>query len=743
LIDATKSLVKWAERDSAHRVPTAEQMNALLEQFNAQESAKVAASSFESHQSNTQQEPAAATLHERESEPELYAAESDTSDVEIMEETVQDPAARLDQSEVTPEIPEPKTPVSQAPPQPQESRGFWSGVSQYLTTPLNLFSRRNDSAGLAATTNNHPVMNASPFQAPSTPTPPAPKSALQSPRKDRRTPNSSKNSMSERQRRKEEDAKLPIHMRGRVSKETIAQIHAEEDRLATARGQKRAHQVGIDDEDDDNENTSSSSRVGQKRKRGVRWPDESKPDESDEENGKNNSLGASGRKTKGSSSILRTEPAVPAEQRIPAEAPHPQSKAYSLPPFDDRKCLMGHIYQFNHLFTHQELVQHRVARARLAGVSYADYDQFKDQTNSFKDGDSRIVGWTGALEAEREFRQSVFDKYDFQEELSWSCHTLKTPKDASSITYKGQMFRNRFGDMEPSEPPSRARGKNIFGQKAEDFAKPGHAWSDQVLQAVMNKARDEDEAKAVYEFSVPYCSDSDIDSDSDDEDGNDHGKGKGVAKDQNLGHFGTAQSPTRVPEAERSTTQNTAVEKNVPQGPVIEKSATPISEQNATQDSEPSALQEKQWTQTPPPKPRPGNAQLPHLAPPLSAAELAKAKAEKHKPREPSNLRHVTQMSPMQMDKENKENKSAIQMNGSEMFSAVGDLTPILEAAGVSWEQWHATNEYMDNLSPEVIEAVYAIPEDQVPPFALPSGPKKMSDVDIAVEAFFRVYPKE
>jgi hypothetical protein len=74
-----------------------------------------------------------------------------------------------------------------------------------------------------------------------------------------------------------------------------------------------------------------------------------------------------------------------------------------------------------------------------------------------------------------------------------------------------------------------------------------------------------------------------------------------------------------------------------------------------TQDSS-SVLQQKQWSQTPPPKtPRPGNAELPQQ----SAADLLKAKAQQHQPKISSKLREVMVMSSppvnvnVQMDIEN------------------------------------------------------------------------------------------
>ncbi len=63
-----------------------------------------------------------------------------------------------------------------------------------------------------------------------------------------------------------------------------------------------------------------------------------------------------------------------------------------------------------------------------------------------------------------------------------------------------------------------------------------------------------------------------------------------------------------------------------------------------------SVLQPKTWTQTPPPKPKPSNAQLPQVSIQPTAADLAKARYEKFKPARPSGLRNVTQMSPLHVE---------------------------------------------------------------------------------------------
>ncbi|RAL61467.1 hypothetical protein DID88_009396 [Monilinia fructigena] len=67
-------------------------------------------------------------------------------------------------------------------------------------------------------------------------------------------------------------------------------------------------------------------------------------------------------------------------------------------------------------------------------------------------------------------------------------------------------------------------------------------------------------------------------------------------------------------------------------------------------------LEPKQWTQTPPPKPKPGNATLPgslEKAPISEAVQQAMNKANKYLPAKSSGLRNVATMSPLQGEQDN------------------------------------------------------------------------------------------
>jgi len=104
-------------------------------------------------------------------------------------------------------------------------------------------------------------------------------------------------------------------------------------------------------------------------------------------------------------------------------------------------------------------------------------------------------------------------------------------------------------------------------------------------------------------------------------------------------------------------------------------------------------LGDKKWSQTPPPKPRPGNAQLPSH----SSAELAKARAalEKHKPKQPSRLCEVTQMS--------------------------SPIQPVYEKENHYNDVKNIWDESFPVFDPEVLELLNSIPDEQIAETRIPS----------------------
>jgi hypothetical protein len=124
--------------------------------------------------------------------------------------------------------------------------------------------------------------------------------------------------------------------------------------------------------------------------------------------------------------------------------------------------------------------------------------------------------------------------------------------------------------------------------------------------------------------------------------------------------------------------------------------STTVNEQDA------SVLQPKTWTQTPPPKPKPSNAQLPQVSAQPSAAELAKARYEKFKPTKPSGLRNVTQMSPLHHEQENR---------------ASEEVPLTKEEWEARWRSEVAADRSL--FDPEVMAAIDAIPDADILPASL------------------------
>ena len=151
-----------------------------------------------------------------------------------------------------------------------------------------------------------------------------------------------------------------------------------------------------------------------------------------------------------------------------------------------------------------------------------------------------------------------------------------------------------------------------------------------------------------------------------------------------------------------------------------------------------SALKQKQWDQTPPPKPRPGNAQLPQPQPSPARAALAGALASANKPRPlihgPSNLRNVTQMSPLQQaDQENRKTADENGARGTMAKEPATDLTGVKETinkapAKETWvkefDETKMTPEERRRQLQQVREDIMSIPVSDLPVLQLPKAPR-------------------
>jgi hypothetical protein len=633
LIDAARSLAAWAERDETRRVPTAEQMEALLDAFNAQESAKVAAPSTPAPstpptlpQPSAELNPVPVAPHEDDAQHEALEAESE-SEHELVDEMSGALEVPEDPSEVQSEIQEPQTPTNQTVPQPQQSRGFWSGVSavkSMLATPFQFLGARNQQDGQAAATNGDPVTGAFTFtqprnnsgsinstNAPTTPTRPGPrrKKTSQSERKSRAPSTHSKHPQTERRRRLREEPKPPIHLRGLLSPTRIAEIHREQDRLAEERNKKRqAYAAHVEDEEEAIFTTPSMNpaRAGEKRKRRTppppgtfRVPSPGSSDDSDEDE------------------VIGSRPARTGETSAADMVFPPCIQKLGLKPSSAKAGDLGIINYQHTTLPRSEWPLHFERFSNIAKRQVP----FEECPTSFFD---RPLAKPAPLD------QNFYD----------------IPPE----------FADRSNPFLKSPTPSSNRSSTF-----QAFKTPGYDGSD---------------------------------SDDDDDGADDYGSKKSNEREQNM-----------------------------------------------NQTSESSVLQPKQWTQTPPPKPRPGNALLPAAAPQLSAAELAKAKAEKFKPKQPSGLRNVTQMSPMQMDKEN--------IKVMDKFTSYPHFEILLAESGVNKQEWDDVSMRCDlmmkRLDPEVKAYVNDIPDHEIakyplPPYlsdALERAKGQQSEVDKAVEKYF------
>ncbi|RDL41284.1 uncharacterized protein BP5553_01263 [Venustampulla echinocandica] len=323
IIDATRCLAKWAERDPSNPVPNAQQLEALLEAFKTQELAKAAAT-----QATGEVPTTAGVVHEDTSTHHRDGAEQPDQPSAPMD-------AEADISETETEIEEPEFPGPPKTPEPKESR-LWSTVSRVkdiVTTPFNFtfMGRRGESTIDATPIANHP--SESPTKLAYDQLPAIPESLTRTPARirRRRAPVTDKpaekmqftsgvrvrditsqrapaatpthrnpwapRAQTERKKRpyrayldKKPPTVTPVHLAGVITQERIKEIQDRqdreaEDRLAKARQESR--RARVEDEEVslarehiiNNETLSQAGQeTGKKRKRrSVRTPPENAP----------------------------------------------------------------------------------------------------------------------------------------------------------------------------------------------------------------------------------------------------------------------------------------------------------------------------------------------------------------------------------------------------------------------------------------------------------------------------------
>lgn len=612
LIDAALALVKWAERDETRRLPDGQQMEALLESFDAQESADI-------EPQTPTHVPARNRRHEHGATSRPIQRRRSNSDASEM-------ASADSQSEVS-EMKDPKTPT-----QPQESRGFWNGVSavkNIFTSPMNFFDRRrNQEDSPEATTNgtsvpaapsaSYPITLGDPVTFPAL-TPRPTSSLYGSTGRDRRV-------QTERSRRTRDQAKPPIHLRGIASPSRIAEIHLQQDRLAAARNKKRegrSDEADAEDELNDARSSTPSARTGEKRKR-----------------------------AKGT---VRTPPAgPPGTFRVPS----PGSSDDSSDAASDE----------------EETEEQERTRIRYTPIPVAPRKDLIDDEGAYASPFTSLPrgpATTGFWNVPDGFQPTYEEP-------------KPSPKKAKA---KAKTSPTSVATKTAPSPPKRT------SQKSTSNGQPSPTKRSVPKSASNGKP-------SQTKRSAPKATDSDSSFTFPDGGNESSGSEEEVAAKKKNGH--AAQGKNQQPES--------------------------------------TALQSKQWTQTPPPKPRPSNAQLPQFPSLLSAAEAAKARAEKFKPKQPSSLRNVTQMSPLQIEKENQLVRG--QFTGHPTFN------DILAHSGVSRDEWEEANAMQDKFfryaDPDVIAAVNALPDHMVAEYPLPPSlqrallPAGQSEVEREVGLYFR-----
>lgn len=647
LLDTARALVQWAERDDTRRPPNPREMEALLDGFaEAQETANVTArsrsrsqpqskSSSRSEPSSRAQPPSRAqpSSHARRNHPERKTVatpraadrrpDGDKSYSLNHEGNSAGEASTERHSEVPEEAQPPQTPA----PKPQESRGFWSGVSavtSIFASPLHFFDRRRNQDSPTATTNGNPEAGISATTThatglatdPLTPHRPSRPRASQSER--RRQAQSARNTrpQTERARRhQDQQPKPPIHLRGIVSPGRIAEIHRQQDRLAASRNRKRRAVVErAEAEETDTENTSTpGARVGEKRKRGT----------------------------------VRTPPAgPPGTFRVPSPGSSDDSS------------------------DEEETEQQASERTRYALIPVTPRKELINDDVTYASPFTSISSFQppSAL---------------------W-----KVP-EGYQPTYK--------------EPPSPKAKTNVAPRTSPRKTSP-----KKTSPTKTSPTKTSPKSKPATPSSPTKK----------------RTKAPPVAPPQETFTFSDSDSSFKVPDNDSSDSGEDFVEQSV----------TVDAARNNNQAPEPSVLQSKQWTQTPPPKPRPSNAQLPQFPPQLAAAEAAKARAEKFKPKQPSSLRNVTQMSPLQIGKEN------LLLQGH--FASSAAFAQLMADSGVSMEEWERANAMQDGwlrkADPEVLAAVNDLPDDQIAEYPLPPSLSQarllggQSEVEKEVERHFR-----
>jgi hypothetical protein len=865
LIDTTRALVQWAERNKSS-LPSPKQLETMLNNFAEQEQARAA-----EIRSRTEH-----LITPYVSPPPRHAAPDTELDVTSQGKLSEGVAAKApvgNPSEVhQANLPQTPRPVQA---RPEESRSIWAGfsaVKNLISTPLHFFGRRSESSD---STNESPVgtfsfrhernlPKATEFATPSQLA--SHKPAPQTERRSRAQTPLRRGAQTERRRRPEEPARKPLHLRGLLSKAEIAEIHREQDRQKL----RETHANGVED-DELGDPSTPTHHAGEKRKRKhgdvnkppctpggtfrVPSPDSSDVDSDEDEEGvdtptSNRDIIWPSYVTKEQESLDGANPPQePTETELRREQ---YARIWRIPmhqvPKDDlllewyfdpggkwREFCKGTPKSYVELPFPLDGLLHRQYEAEEAaaeeerlplwpGVAEALYlpmylmetiDEVVPRGTSLPKG-SQLTRAPRITREHKDMMQLRFnfkwDRLDFQpfdipppedEEHPHINHfwenRVPPPKSPEIYEYNPRRKpspNKKLVTWEPDRPQPTLQ--DLGNMRRKELAQWEAGWTreeppQRLTLAEQLKERREQLRRAEREAVDSQSTDKEMPSqpnnDSSARPPPTSGEETRIARERSIAAEDTIFNAFKEKEKNKDQPDNifnpslsTYSDRKTVQIPSVFAPSSSFSV--GTSGSAPSTssgsatssgpLEPKKWTQTPPPKPRPGNAQLPQqdqtasedplkphtpqgqssttevlksTAPNFpqlaqSSAERATANALLHKPNKPSLLRNVMQMSPLNAEKAEQGQENVEQGGQKKQIGQAGQGSQtqqpgqhISTTPGVDYS-------LVTSISTEIQAYVNSIPESEIVTMNMPgciyeNWPQR-SEAEIATDKFFR-----
>jgi hypothetical protein len=713
LLESAHALVKYAEDNPSCRLPTGAEMKALLAEFNVREPAEIISAAASS---SSEARPDTITSDHRRIVQQPLEPESGVLNNEMSVDHASD-HRRIDQQtldlksgtlnnemsvdqdaeeagEVPTEVPEPRTPTPHTPQQPQaqESRSWFAGiatVAKVATTPFTtLFGRRSQSAETPTTngapvvgdaSNAHLIPQTSDFAFQATPSHPRNR-GQHIPQTEPRQRSCIKSTTRPQTESKRVRFHSPIAKRGALTPEQVAEIHRKQDADRNRRERQKLRaslQASVEDADELHANQSvQSARVGEKRKQ--RHPDPNDPNfnhrghfvcpsefyssESDED------TEIDAETTDGGSTPFSSN-----------QPPHPSPFGTSIRPDRYNGTLFA---QPANVQANLDEGKHPLAPRPSTPSLQASTGNFGSVEELPSQQSTKIGSWKISEREQREIDR-LFGHFSKPSapapEATFAANSgglfgrITAPAGDSRIgILAGGAHMLEPATSEPAPVPTEAdEHAGLFGR----ITAP--AGNSQIATSVAGAHTPEPTPEP-----TPAV-----------ERGGLFGRITAPTGDSRIGTF-AAGAHTLEPAAPTGDSQIATFVggAHTPESATSEATSEPTpalecgrtfgfsytdeysgseeesfdenedatqpdvqhTSENAPGDATRTPLQPSTWTQTPPPKPKPSNAQLPQILAQPSAAELAKAKAEKYKPVVPSKLSQSTLMTPPHNDKENR-----------------------------------------------------------------------------------------